>query len=381
MAKTIQQINERIASGEAVVVTADEIIGIAEDIGIKKAAEYVDVVTTATFGPMCSTGAFLNVGHTTPGLRMEKIYLNDVEAYGGIAAVDMYIGATQASIAQGDEYGGAHVICELIEGKEVKLRAYGKGTDCYPRREIETAIRLDEINEAYLYNPRNAYQGYNAAANTSSKRLYTYMGILQPNLSNITYCTSGQLSPLLNDPLYRTIGIGTRIFLAGAQGYVAWMGTQFHSGVARDEDGRPLSPAATLAVVGDMKQMSPSYIQPAVFEKYGVSMFVGIGVPIPILDEEMLKTVCIKDSDIAMNILDYSVSDGAKPILKKATYAELKSGEVDIDGKKVRSSAITGHNKAREIAELLKEQIADKAFYLTEMVQSFPQGNKLNSLK
>jgi uncharacterized protein (DUF39 family) len=53
------------------------------------------------------------------------------------------------------------------------------------------------------------------------------MGTLLPQYGNVTYCTSGELSPLFNDPMFRTIGIGTRIFLGGAQGYVAWEGTQF----------------------------------------------------------------------------------------------------------------------------------------------------------
>ena len=61
------------------------------------------------------------------------------------------------------------------------------------------------------------------------------MGVLKPNGANANYSTSGQLSPLFNDPLYRTVGLGTRIFLGGAQGYVAWPGTQHLPLVARSE--------------------------------------------------------------------------------------------------------------------------------------------------
>ncbi|MBW1679420.1 MAG: hypothetical protein JRJ08_04650, partial [Deltaproteobacteria bacterium] len=57
MDKTIQQINEKIKKGEAVVLTAEEIIDIVDEKGAKKATEEVDVVTTGTFGPMCSSGA------------------------------------------------------------------------------------------------------------------------------------------------------------------------------------------------------------------------------------------------------------------------------------------------------------------------------------
>lgn len=205
--KSFEEINEKIKKGTVVVVTAEEMIDIAKEKGIKDATRYVDVVTTATFGPMCSSGAFLNFGHADPPIRMTEVLLNNVTAYAGLAAVDVYIGATEPSKDKGIEYGGAHVICDLIEGKKVHLKATSPGTDCYPKKEIDTYITKDFINEAYLFNPRNCYQNYNAAVNTSDRTLYTYMGVLQPNMANINYSTSGELSPLLNDPYLRTIGI------------------------------------------------------------------------------------------------------------------------------------------------------------------------------
>ena len=379
MSKTYQEINEKIARGEAVIVTAEEVVDIVKERGIKEAADYVDVVTTATFGPMCSSGAFLNLGHANPPIRMTEISLNNVEGYGGLAAVDTYVGATETSTDRGAEYGGAHVICDLIDGKDIHLHATSPGTDCYPRKEIDTWISLDDINEAYLYNPRNCYQNYNAAVNTSKKRIYTYMGILHPNMGNITYSTSGELSPLLNDPLYRTIGMGTRIFLAGNQGYVAWQGTQFNSGCVRDEKGYPVGGAGTLAVAGDLRGMDTRYIQPAVFERYGVSMFVGIGIPIPILDEEMMSFVSVENKDLHTNLIDYSNSD--HPVLKQVSYAELRSGAVEVDGKTIRTSPLSSLDRAREIADVLGDWMKKGEFFLQEPIQRFPLGNTLNALK
>lgn len=380
MAKTYKEINEKIASGKAVVVDAEEIIDIVKEDGLEKTAERVDVVTTATFGPMCSSGAFLNFGHSTPPIRMAKIYLNDVECYGGLAAVDTYVGATQPGEKTGIEYGGAHVICDLIDGKDVLLTAFSPGTDCYPRKELRTYINIDDMNEAYLYNPRNCYQNYGAATNTSSKRLYTYMGILQPNGHNVTYSTAGQLSPLLNDPYFRTIGMGTKIFLAGTQGYVSWYGTQFNTAPERSDNGVPIGGAATLAVCGDMKSMSTEFIKPAVFEGYGTSMFVGVGIPIPVLDVEMLKCLAVEDKDIYTYVYDYSSRDGSDNRLAKVNYAQLKSGQIEINGKKVRTSPTTSMAKSRQIAALLKEMIQKGEFTLNEPVMNFPIGNKLNGI-
>lgn len=379
--KTYAEINERIAKGEAVVVTAEEIIDIIREKGIEQATKEVDIVTTATFGPMCSSGAFLNFGHSDPAIRMEKIKLNQVDAYGGLAAVDTYIGATQESEDRGWEYGGAHVICDLIDGKDVLLTATGKGTDCYPRREISTYINKNTINEAYLYNPRNCYQNYAAAINTSSKRLFTYMGVLNPNSSVVTYSTAGELSPLLNDPLYRTIGIGTRIFIGGTIGYVSWRGTQFKSGIGRDSNDLPKVPAGTLALIGDLKHMSTEYIQPAVFEKYGTSLFVGVGIPIPILDEEVMRHVAISNEQIMTSIFDYSVAEGPKPIVKEVSYAQLRSGKVTINGKEVKTASLSSLKKAREIAQELKQWIQKGEFFLSEPVELFPTDQLLQGLK
>ncbi len=381
MAKTYEEINQKIRDGKAVVVTAEEIIGIIAEKGIEKTAEYVDVVTTATFGPMCSSGAFLNFGHTSPPIRMQKTLLNQVEGYSGIAAVDTYIGATEWSNDRGIEYGGAHVICDLIDGKDIELEAYSNGTDCYPRKEVRTSINLASLNEAYLFNPRNAYQNYNAATNSSNRTVKTYMGVLKPDFENVTYCTSGELSPLLNDPTYRTIGIGTRIFLAGAQGYVAWQGTQFNSSAQRDENGVPVKPAGTLAVIGDLKQMDTRYIQPGVFEGYGVSLFLGIGIPIPILDEEMVKSVGVTNRDIKTNVVDYGREDGRKDVVRSVNYEELRSGSIEIAGKLVKTAPITSLKKSREIAALLKSQIESGAFLLQKPIEAFGTDGVVNGLK
>ena len=96
MSKTVQEINEKIRKGQAVIVTAEEIIDIVQKKGAKKAAAEVDVVTTGTFGPMCSSGAYFNIGHTKPRIKIGggKCTLNNVPCYTGMAAVDIYLGAT-----------------------------------------------------------------------------------------------------------------------------------------------------------------------------------------------------------------------------------------------------------------------------------------------
>ncbi len=387
MPKTIKEINEKIKKGKAVVVTAEEIIDLVKEKGVRRAAKEVDVVTTGTFGPMCSSGAYFNIGHSKPKIKLGggRAYLNDVPLYTGLAAVDLYIGANalpdddpRNRVFPGEfRYGGGHVIEDLVASKDLKLVATAYGTDCYPRKELETWINIKDLNEAVLFNPRNAYQNYNVAVNDSDKVIYTYMGVLQPNLGNANYCSAGQLSPLLNDPYYKTIGIGTRIFLGGGVGYVTWQGTQHNPGVKRRDNGVPRGPAGTIAVIGDLKGMKPDWLRGTSMFGYGVTLTVGIGIPIPILDEEMAKFTAIKDEDIYTQIVDYSTAypSGKKESLGEVNYGELKSGKIEVQGREVSTGALSSYAKAREIAGMLKSWIKQGKFLLSEPVQFLPSAD------
>lgn len=384
MAKTIQEINEKIKRGKAVVYTAEEIISVVKSKGAKKAAAEVDIVTTGTFAPMCSSGAYFNIGHSNPRTKLGggSVTLNDIPVYAGFAAADFFVGAT--AIPDDDPrnkihpgkfpYGGGHLIEDLVAGKDAKLIARAYGTDCYPRRKLETWVRLEDMNEAVLFNMRNGYQNYNVAVNLSDRILYTYMGVLHPKLRNATYCSAAQLSPLLNDPLYRTIGIGTRIFLGGGIGYVVDRGTQHNPDVPRTDKGVPRMGAGTLAVMGDLKQMSPRWLRGASFTGYGATLAVGIGIPIPVLDEEMLNYTAVTDKDIVAQVVDYSEAypNCIPGSLGEVTYAQLKSGSITVKGKKVPTAGLSSYSRAREVANTLKNWIAEGSFHLSEPVAPLP---------
>lgn len=379
--KSYQEINEKIKTGKVVVVTAEEVVAMVEDEGPEKVLEKVDIVTTGTFGAMCSSGAFLNFGHSDPPLKMSKVWLNDVPAYAGLAAVDAYLGATELSETKGLDYGGAHVLEDLLAGKKIKLKAAGFKTDCYPRTTLETWISLEDLNQAYLFNPRNAYQNYSVAVNSTARTYHTYMGTLLPNFGNATYTTSGELSPLLNDPAYRTIGIGTRIFLGGGIGYVAWEGTQHNPSQKRDVNGVPLSNAGTLAVIGDLRGMNRQYLRAGSFHNYGISLYVGIGIPIPLLDVEMVQKVALSNRELKATVFDYGVQRRSKPELGIVSYAELRSGKIELNGKVIPTAPLSSLEKAREIAMELKKWILNDRFYLTEPVASLPWRDGVKPLR
>ena len=389
--KTYREINAKIESGKAVVLNAEEIIDYVDKKGLEEAAKEVDVVTTATFGPMCSSGCFLNFGHSKPKMRISEAWLDDVAAYGGLAAVDVYLGATQlrhndpANMYYPGEFrfGGGHVIEKLVAGEKVQLFGLSYGTDDYPRREIRTWFTIDDLNQAIMVNPRNCYQNYNVAVNCSDKPVYTYLGLLRPGMKNLTYCSAGQLSPLLNDPLYKTIGVGTRVWLAGAQGHVYAEGTQHESLCERSANDVPTGGSGTLALTGDMKKMIPEYVRGVSFKGYGVSLALGVGIPIPILDPDILRYTTVRDRDILAPVVDYSSDYPQKTgkIITQLNYEQLKTGDVEIDGKKIDVGSLSSYAKALEIADILKDQIQKGDFLLSEPLSSLPLNQKMMSLE
>jgi uncharacterized protein (DUF39 family) len=388
--KTYEQINDRIESGKAVVLTADEIMDYVDKKGLSAAAKEVDVVTTATFGPMCSSGCFLNFGHSKPKIRMSEAWVEDVLAYTGIAAVDVYLGATQ--LRHGDpanmyhpgefRYGGGHVIEDLVAGKKLQLFALSYGTDCYPLRELRTYFTINDLNQAIMVNPRNCYQNYNVAINNSDRTIYTYLGTLEPGGKNANYCSAGQLSPLLNDPYYDVIGVGTKVWLAGAQGHVYAEGTQHAGACERTPGGVPKGGAGTLALTADMKQMLPEFVRGVTLRGYGVSLALGVGVPIPVLSEEVLKRACVRDRDIMAPVIDYGYDypQNTGKVLCYINYEQLRSGRIEMGGKEVEIGSLSSYYMAHQIANLLADEIRRGDFRLAEPIAPLVKDTKMKPL-
>ena len=381
--RTIAEINDKISRQQAIVLTVEELKARVSEVGITQTAQEVDVVTTGTFEPMESSGAILNLGQTDPPIKIRQCWIDGVSAYAGFGAVDLYLGASQMveyssmEAADGDESrsatrGGGHVIEDLIAGKSVSLRAIGQVTDCYPRASFETTISRDRINQFYLFNPRNLYQNFIVGVNGGDRPLFTYLGPLQPQLGNAVYSNPGAISPLLNDPDLQLIGIGTRVFLGGAIGYVTWEGTQHFPLQKRLPNRTPIGPAATLALIGDAKQMDARWVRGCYFKGYGSSLMLGVGIPLPVLNEEVVVRCSVQDKDLVAPIVDFSIPRRVRPTFGLVSYAQLKSGRLTIDGKSVRVAPLASLYLSRQVALELKQWIERGTFMLSEAVAPIP---------
>lgn len=382
--RTLALINNKISRGQAVAWTVAEVKAKVAKLGITQIFKQVDVVTTGTFEPMESSGAIINLGHTDPPIKIRQCWLDGIVAYAGFGAVDLYLGATATADYNlqetdpnlregvGGERGGGHVIEDLIAGRSISLKAIGQKTDCYPRAIWENTITKDSINQFYLFNPRNLYQNFIVGVNGGDRPLYTYLGALQPRLGNAVYSNPGAISPLLNDPDLNLVGIGSKIFLGGGIGYIAWEGTQHFPLQKRLPNRTPIGPAATVALIGDAKQMNATWVRGCYFKNYGPSMMIGVGVALPVLTEEVIRNCAVADRDVVAPVIDFSIPRRVRPTFGLVSYEQLQKGHVTIDGKSVRAAPLASRYRSLQVAQELKQWIETGKFTLTEPVASLP---------
>ncbi|MGD1918450.1 MAG: homocysteine biosynthesis protein, partial [Pleurocapsa sp.] len=377
--------NDKINKGHVIVWTIAEVKAKIAELGVDKVFGQVDVITTGTFEPMESSGAIINLGHTDPPIKIRQCWLDKIPAYAGFGAVDLYLGATAMADFNfnetdpnlregvGWERGGGHVIEDLIAGKSIKLKAVGQKTDCYPRAIWENTITKNSINQFYLFNPRNLYQNFIVGVNGGDRTLYTYLGPLQPRLGNAVYSNPGAISPLLNDPDLNLVGIGSKIFLGGGIGYIAWEGTQHFPLQKRlPNNNTPIGPAATVALIGDAKQMNSNWVRGCYFKNYGPSLMLGVGIALPVLNEQVIHNCAVIDKEVVAPVIDFSIPRRVRPTFGLVSYAQLQKGHVTIDGKSVRVAPLASKHRSLQIAQELKQWIATGKFTLTEPVASLP---------
>ena len=120
--------------------------------------------------------------------------------------------------------------------------------------------------------------------------------------------------------------------------------------------------------------MGPRFLRGASFVGYGATMFVGVGVPIPVLDEEMAYFTSRSDEDLVAPVVDYGndYPNRVPANLGEVSYARLKSGSIVVNGKEISAFPISSYSKAKEIAIILKDWIDSGRFFLTQPVEPLP---------
>lgn len=307
--RTIPEIQAKIDAREAVVLTAEEItarIRAGEKIGL----EDVDVVTTATRGIMSGTYAVLSFKVSEPDffIKASEVLLNGVPAVVGpcpnerLGILDLIVLGTTHSISD-PRYGGGHLFRDMVEGKSITVEVTTSEGDNFS---VET--HLSEIPFARLYATRHAFKNYRAFVNPGKEPIKTIFHALpfEGEFREMTFCGCGELNPIENDPKLETIGIGTRVLINGAKGFVTGQGTR----------SAPDNP--NLTGFADLHDMVPEYMGGFVTSA-GPEIINTWAVPIPVLNQGMLENILKLDSQIPLKLVDLA---GRIPLCE-ITYGDV----------------------------------------------------------
>lgn len=366
MIRTYEEINEKILNGKANVISALEAKSLIAEKGIKHFFNTIDVVTCASFEINTNAILYISFGQTDPLIYFSEAYLNNVQAY-PTGPTDLALSCVAFSEDK-PEYSGAHILEELVKGNDVSLKVVGRGLDVFPNKEFETWFNLKDVNNAKLFLNQAINQNNIAAANSGGKDINSPMGTLLGHLENSTYNSSSFLNPLVNDPFCKTIGIGTRIWVAGTVGYITGHGSNHNPNQKRNEFKIPVGNAITLSAVADINGMKSKWLRGGFLKSFGPVLFVGIGVPIPVLNEEIAESLSITDEKINTTMFDFSIPRRTKPILGQYTYSELRTSTVVINKKPTLSAPLSSMAGAIEICDLTKESILKKELLLSKPV-------------
>ncbi len=366
MNRTYGEINEKIKAGRAQVLTAQEAKALIKEKGLQYFMDNVDVVTFASFEMHANALIYLSFGQTDPLIYFSEAFINSVPAY-PCGPTDFALSCVAFS-KENLEYGGGHILEDLVKGKDIHLKAVGRNLEVFTNKEFETWFNLKNLNNGKLFLNQAIIQNNIVATNSGEKDINSPMGTLIGKLENSTFNSSSYLNPLINDPYASLIGIGTKVWIAGAVGVIVGHGSSHNALQKRNEHGVPIGPGITLSAVADIESMIPKWVRGGFIKSYGPVLYIGVGVPIPVLNEETAKYISITDDKIHSTIVDFSIPRRTKPTFGQCTYSELRTSTVVINKKPTLSAPLSSMALALEICTELKNAILQKSFLLSEKV-------------
>lgn len=323
--KEFSEILERIERSEAVVLTAEEVSRLVEDED-RSSLEEVDVVTTATRAVMSGTYAILSFPVAEPGSfqRARNVWLNGISAQVGpcpnenLGLLDLIVFGTACSRDRPD-YGGGHLFRDLVEGKTIQVEVQTDEGGL-----LQAEVGLEDMPHARMFGSRHAFKNYSAFVNPGSRSVRTIFHArgFEPHCQGATFSGCGQINPLKCDPLLETIGIGTRILLNGAEGYVLGTGTRS----SRDKPN--------LSDFADMHHMTAEYMGGFV-TGLGPECICSLAVPIPVTSPTILEEIARRDREIALPVNDINT----RTVIGQANYGDVWEDvdlEVEFDPQRCR---------------------------------------------
>lgn len=359
---------ERQRRGCLRVRTAAEFRRLVRAAGLEEAYAATDVVVAANAEFTDQASLHLHLGPTDPPIRLRDPRLDGVGGLAGGGGADLVLaiggGPADPHRPEAGRRGGAQVLGALLAGRSVEFTAGGEGTALQPRRELHTRLDLERIGGGRLLLHRGIVENGIVAVSSAEGVLRSGYGPLLGPYANALYGCGGSDSIGLAMPGLSLLGPGSPLLVGGAVGWVVGAGSGHQPRPRRLPSGHARVPGAVAAVSVDLHGLSAEWIRPCHFENHGSALLVAIAAPIPLIDASVALQAATDDEALEAPVLDVSIPRRIKPGFGGVSYASLRRGRIQVDGRWI--PAAPGHSPrlAAAIADELVRRLVEGTFPL-----------------
>jgi uncharacterized protein (DUF39 family) len=372
------QLQRRQSDGDLRVRSGVEFRALVAAEGLEAAYATTDVVVAANAEFTDHASLELNLGPTDPPIRIREARLNGVSALGGAGSISLPIGG---GLREPLRQGGAQVLGALLAGAELELLATGEGTALHPKRELQTRISVDRIGAGRLLLHRAISENGVVAVSSAEGVIRSPYGPLLGPYASALFTNGGSRSIGLTMPGLSLLGPGSPVLVAGATGWVIGAGGGHHPQTRRLPSGHARAPGAVAAVSVDLHGLRSEWIRPCFFEGNGSALLVAIAAPVPLINLRVARQASVEDDLLEAPVLDFSIPRRIRPSFGSVPYSRLLAGEIQVDGRRLRSAPAHSPRLAESIGSELIERLRSGAFPLRLPLAPLPSRSGLIPLE
>jgi uncharacterized protein (DUF39 family) len=351
--RTEAELQRRQTEGTLRVRQAAAFRRLAQEIGLEAAYGETDVVVAATAEFTSHASLHLSLGPTDPPIRLRDPRVGGVAALAGGAGTDLVLPTA-----------GVRVLAEWLAGRSVELTATGEGTTLFPRRELHTTLHLEDVGSGQLLLPRAITENGVVAISSAEGLLHTPYGPVLGPWTQALYTCSGADSIGLAMPGLALLGPGSPVLVAGALGWVLGAGGSHQPLPKRLVSGHARTPGAVAAVGVALHALQSRWLRAGWLEEQGDVLLVAIAAPVPLINGATALGAATSNRALEAPVLDVAIPRRLKPSFGGVSYQALRSGWIDVEGRRLRALPAHSPRLAMEIGAELALQLEEGRFPL-----------------
>ena len=351
-------------SGDLQVLSAADFRERVRSKGLEEAFGSTHVVVASEACLTHQATLILHLGPSDPPIRVRQFRLGSAEGSGGHGNTDLVVPINQ---------GGATALGDLLAGRTLPLVLSGNPSRQQPRLELETELRLEQIDGGRLLLHRGISENGVVAFSSREGITPTPWGpVLGPWGSGLI-SSPGPGSIGLSMPGLQQLGLGSPVMVAGAIGWVSGAGSGHQPKPKRSALGHALSPGACCAVDVNLHDLQPQWLRATRLPDGSTGLMVAMAAPVLLLTLQQAERLAVSPDELEVPLIDYGVPRRVRPSPTSVSYGELSKGSIRWGEHQLLVAPAHSPRLAAEIAECLSHQLRSGAFPLRLPFAALPE--------